>query len=131
MKRNIFSSAKLFFLSASKIIIISILICALSSFVTVFPLYMFASKSPGTYSIVITLICAASLIYFLVKKLRTTSVKKILKSVVILGICAAGIIVSVKLLLYGTRLFALISFAAAVILCVLASKLIRYNEKKN
>ncbi|MGP1368187.1 MAG: hypothetical protein ACTTKX_02860 [Treponema sp.] len=130
MKRNIFSSAKLFFLSAAKIII-SILICALSSFVTVFPLYMFASKSPGTYSIVITLICAASLIYFLVKKLRTTSVKKILKSVVILGICAAGIIVSVKLLLYGTRLFALISFAAAVILCVLASKLIRYNEKKN
>ncbi len=130
MKRNIFSSAKLFFLSAAKIII-AVLICVLSSFVTVFPLYIFAAKAPGIYGMTIALLCAAALICFLIKKLRTVSVKKILKFIIIAALCAAGLIVSVKFLLYGTRLFALISFAAAVILCVLASKLIRYNEKKN
>ena len=130
MKRNIFSSANLFFLSAAKIII-AVLICVLSSFVTVFPLYIFAAKAPGIYGMTIALLCAAALICFLIKKLRTVSVKKILKFIIIAALCAAGLIVSVKFLLYGTRLFALISFAAAVILCVLASKLIRYNEKKN
>jgi len=130
MKRNFSSSVKLCFSAAAKIII-AVLICVLSSFATVFPLYIFAAKAPGIYGMTIALLCAAALIYFLIKKLRTVSVKKILKFIIIAALCAAGIIVSVKLLLYGTRLFAFISFAAAVILCILASNLIRYNEKKN
>mgnify|MGYP001740797029 CR=1 FL=1 len=130
MKRNFFSSVKLCFSAAAKIII-AVLICVLSSFATVFPLYIFAAKAPGIYGMTIALLCAAALIYFLIKKLRTVSVKKILKFIIIAALCAAGLIVSVKFLLYGTRLFAFFSVVIAVILCVFVAKSIHTDEKKD
>ncbi|MGP1458178.1 MAG: hypothetical protein ACTTKL_02580 [Treponema sp.] len=130
MKKNMFSTLGVYASAAAKIAALA-LVCTFSAFVIVFPLWKFAVAAPKIYSAVILILCAAALAYIFVKKARSTPLKTTFRRILIALAIAAGLAASYVLLLNGMRLFALLAFAAAALLCALVSNLLQDNEQKN
>lgn len=110
-------------------IILITLICILFSYILVWPLWKFATSFSKAYTIVLLSGLIMGILYFIIKKIINTPVKKTLKFLINTIIVISGLILSIFLLLTWKRFLALIVILIAVPLIALTEFLFRKLSK--
>lgn len=126
MIKSILSGYAKFFINIGKALLLAAL-CVAISFIIVFPLWLWAYKSPNVYSLVIGIVFLTAILVFAIIKIvtslknKSTEEKKvfrfnIFRNLLILLIILATIVGCIILVMSGIRLFALILLIIGIIL---------------
>lgn len=114
MIQNIAQGYKKLLLAAAKVVVL-LLACTALGAAIVYPLWLFATAVPVTYTITMLVIIAAALVFVIIKRIRTTGWERALATFLRVAVVLAGIIACVALVLHGKRFFAIPVVIAAII----------------
>lgn len=104
-------------------IILLITACLATAFAIVWPLWKLSTKFSKAYTVIILTLTIAFLIYFIVMKIRKSSLIKTIQFVINLIMIAAAIVLSVYFTLNLKRIIALITFICFVILEIILNNI--------
>ena len=129
MKKNIRSILQRYVFAAGKALLLAGL-CVLSAFVTVFPIWKFATTFPAAYTAAALAIGGIFLAIVIIQRLRNIPALRILRSLLIFAIVLGTLILAVRLAASGRRIPAFGAIAASPILGIALSLLIRDHDKR-
>ncbi|MBR5646963.1 MAG: hypothetical protein IKX23_10030 [Treponema sp.] len=106
-----------------------IISCIAASFVFVWPLWKFSTGVPKIYTIIVLILLCSAVIYFAVKKIIKTPIKKTIQFFVNLALLASGFYLSIKSVFDERQLLSILILVIMIILITVFNILM--NRIKN
>lgn len=99
--------------------------CTILSTIIIFPLYYFATNFQGIYSLIVTILVLATILFIIARQAQKHGARQTLALTTKLFITATGFSSFFALVIHGKRLFAVIAIAAFTFFYMLSSKLLK------
>jgi len=128
MKKKLLSTYKNIF-SAILSILVLISLCLLLTFALVFPLWKFSTTNPNAYSIIVVSIFVLIFIYFIISRIRKSSVRNTMRVFLKIFIILLSITLLIVFVLQGKRLLAIPVILLTFVAYGITSHFLKNNDK--